>query len=223
MRSMFRSVLVAFVAVLALSAVAASSALATPEWLLKEKPVTKSTPVTLSKGTITLEDNGATGGPIEASCSSSGKGTVAPGGAGTVTEFKLAKCTKIKTGQCKREEAKEEEDKEWVKSLHLPWKTQLGEYKGGVIDTLKPGASEGEIAWEFECTNILGGKTKDECRGLFYNTELSANLSEGVAQRFVGFEDNERFKCSLGSGGTGEWLGKDVLVGPAGETLSFKP
>jgi hypothetical protein len=229
---MFRSVLLAVVAVLALSAVAAASASAAePEWQLNEKPVTKATATTLSSAAeaFKLEDWGTSGGAVEIKCSAAGEGEVAPEGKGAITKLTMTKCHLVKSGGCKKEEQKVEESHEWVKLLGLPLKSKLAEepsYEDRLLNA-------GNLGFSYECTNILGTKSKDECRN--HNEiqewfQLEAyNEPLGVLLEFATLSSrskNVRFKCSLSNGQsprTGELFGAVLMKGPSGETLSIKP
>lgn len=124
-------------------------------------------------------------------------------------------------GLCEVEITKEEESKEWVKSINLPWKTQLEpRNKTEVIDSLKAGSGSGNPGWEFECKTFIG-TTKDKCTTAKYNTFLYIEEKE-LRQEFPGIVDNANLNCSIGGDSEGNWFGKDVMVGPEGETLSFK-
>jgi hypothetical protein len=223
---MCRSVLLAFVAVLAVSAVAAASASAEPEWLLNGKPVTESTAVTFSKkpgSFFEIADTKSSGGQITLTCSGvTGKGTVAPKGAGTITEFKLIKCYRTHIGACKTQTQAEQESTEWVRMIHLSWPTKLTtEHEFGAW-------VEGGMGFEFECTNILGGKTKDTCEsepvppaGSVF-TRLRQQSGE-VFQEFRGLlGPTPPFKCSVGGAKAGEFYAAIVLKGPEGKKLSYK-
>jgi hypothetical protein len=213
MRSMFRSVLLALVAVMALSAVAAASASAeTGEWLLNEKPVTESTPVTFSlqpEKTFTLLSGG--GGPSITCASVTGKGTVAPKGAGTITEFKLGKCTKTSRGICEEETKKSEEAKEWVTAVNLPWKTELT----GQLNIFE--GKSADPGWQFECTSILG-TLKGTCTAYRLRTRVFG-YPEGVMDEIPELPPYELLKCA---GFEAEVNVHIVLKGPEGTRLSFK-
>ena len=165
MRSMFRSVLLVLVAVIAVSAVAAASASAEPEWLINEKPVTESTAVTFSKRSgsfFEMADKNSQLGAITITCSGvTGKGTVAPKGVGSITEFKLSKCYRTRIGGCKTQTQAEQESTEWVRMIHLSWPTKLTEEHNFGDWVGEEGPSR--MGFEFECTNLLGGKMKDTC------------------------------------------------------------
>jgi hypothetical protein len=220
-------------AVLAVSAVAAASASAEPEWLVNEKPVTESTAVTFSKSGSVFEmaDIKAFGGAIVLTCSGvTGKGTVAPKGAGTITEFKLSKCWRTRTGACKEQTKAEQESTEWVRMIHLSWPTKLVDKGLLAADRVETQGGEGfgpHMGFEFECTNIIGTKTKDTCETDIqllgaYVTELFQER-EAVLQQFRQLQGpTPRLKCSVGGAGSGEIYGDIVPKGPAGKTLSFK-
>lgn len=220
MRSMFRSMILALVAALALSAAAAASASATEwEWLLNGTPVTESTAVTLSESTVELNDLNApsangNGQSLTCSGSVSGKGTVAPKGAGTITELKLTKCTLVHQGECKKESKEAEESKEWVKALHLPWKTQLDKSSGiGLWKTTTGGTGSPGFRWECE---TLIGKYVDECTVSELLSEPK-NEAWGVLMKF-NWERGPVMFCTQGGKG-GLYGGSMKLKGPAGKIL----
>jgi hypothetical protein len=229
MRSAFRTALLVMAAVAAFTALAAASASAEPVWQLEGKPVTESTPVTFTLKQFVMEDQKQPGGATVVTCAAAtGKGTIAPKGAGTITEFKLSKCTKVKSGLCQSEAKKSEEEKEWVKTLHLPWSTQLKEIavSGQLEDWVEAKGTE-DMGWQWECTNLLGSKVKDECttephESGAYKTELS-ELAGGVLQNFPGYIqlDNFHLHCSLGGDGAGEITAQILWTGPEGKRLSF--
>jgi hypothetical protein len=229
MRSMFRSVFLALAALLALSAVATASASA-HEWLLNGKPVTESTPVTFalqSGTTFTLTDKTiAVGGEPTLSCTAvTGKGTVAPGGLGTITEFKLAKCSKTKNGGgCEEETKKTEEGKEWVKAVHLPWKTSFAN-----PEKLKMTGTSGFPGWQFECTFIWTKEIeKDTCTEATLS-QVSNGIEGGVKDEIPFAPPFERYACRTTIGKTegevrlnaAEVNVHIILKGPEGKTLSF--
>ncbi len=219
MRSMFRRVLLALVAVTALTAVAAASASA-HEWLLNEKPVTESTPITfsLTPGTTFRMKDGAGLGESLTCAAVTGKGTVGPKGAGTITEFKVSKCTRTKQGGCKSETKTEEEGKEWVKTYQLPWEMKFV----GAPDEMEPVSSGHRPGWEFECTSITKEKLQDKCFRFseFFRTELY-RVSEGVEEGFPTHPETEKFSCSLGGSESGEVKVFVLLKGPEGKRLGF--
>jgi hypothetical protein len=235
MRSMFRSVLLALVAALAVCGVAAASASASPaEWLLNGAPVTESTLVTLSLKsgtTVTLADKTPEGGTFETkiTCSGfTGKGTVAPAGAGKITEFKLSKCTRTKQGICEAETKAQEESKEWVKAIKLPWETRLAERNASTAEFLLKGNGPGASAgWEFEC-KAFGFTVKDECRALQEDAEILQE-GTGVDVRFRAFPSGfsiAGWGCKTGvealRSSAGELVADLIVKGPEGKTLSFK-
>jgi hypothetical protein len=90
MRSMFRTVLVALLAVLALGAVASASASA-HEWKVNGSPVVAAKEVTFSGGSFEMEVRAFS---FSAKCRKvSGKGDVEAEGKGKATELKLTECT----------------------------------------------------------------------------------------------------------------------------------
>lgn len=234
MRSMFRRTLLALVSLLAVSAVAAASASAAPEWLLNEKPVTESTPVTFTLHFFEASDIKSSGGAVIITCgAASGKGTVAPNGGGSITEFKLSKCWKTSIGLCKTQTKAEQESTEWVRMLHLSWPTKLSNGYYGFTDWVEAhGPSEGHepMGFEWECTNILGGKTKDICeagsiREAPYGTYVTTlhHEPESIYQEFRGvLGSTPRFKCSIGGAESGEFRATLALKGPEGKALSYK-
>jgi hypothetical protein len=229
MRSMFRSVLVALVAALALSAVAAGSAAASePEWYLNNKLVTESKATSLSSAAeaIRLEDIGV---GDEIKCSLSGTGEVTEKGKGAISTVKFTKCHLVKVAAltCKKGVQSEEESHEWVKALGFPLQSQLKKVglTGNLEDQL-PSAS-GKLGFSYECTNVLGGKTTDVCtywagEGSWYEVP-SQNEATGVRLEFGWINSrNVRFKCSIGGDARGLFEGFALLKGPTGETLSVK-
>lgn len=219
MRSMFRSVLLALVAVLALGAVVATAAYAEPEWLLNEKPVTETTPVTFSNGDFEWKTTTLLG-ELEIKCSSSGKGTVAPAGAGSITEFKLSKCTKIKRAGCVKETTEKEESTEWSKVLNLPWKTQLEKTRSAEIRNSIGGSINGTIAWEAECKiAVTKEQQKVFCEARQQGGEPK-KLSGEVSETLSTLPRNPIPFCNS-SEGTGLVYSNIHVKGPEGKALSF--
>lgn len=228
MRSMFRSALLTLMAVLALGAMAATSASAS-EWLINLKPVTESTPVTFSLKPgkkFELQDKSIAGGEVLLTCAAvTGKGTVAPAGAGTITEMKLSKCTKIQKGACLEETKKSEEEKEWVRSTNLPWKTQFEGNFLAPVDNLSAGSPG--VSWEFECKGIVG-TIKDRCMKPIWETRLIGKPSEGVEQQFVPWPQGQThaMECETGTGpvrtGAGNMTALVIVNGPEGKMLSYE-
>lgn len=234
MRSMFRRTLLTLVSLLAVSAVAAASASAAPEWLLNEKPVTESTPITFTLHFFEAGDIKSTGGAVTFTCGvGSGKGTVGPSGGGSITEFKLSKCWRTSIGVCKTQTKAEQESTEWVRMINLSWPTKLTTKRfERLADWVEPHGGSSPMGFEWECTNIIGGKTKDKCEAtesIFeapvgtYPTQVHYENHEAVYQYFNGlYESVPRLKCSIGGAGSGEFLATIVLKGPEGQKLTLK-
>jgi hypothetical protein len=231
MRSMFRSTLLVLVSLLVVGAVASASASAAPEWLLEGKPVTKSTPITFTLHFFEAWEKGGT----KITCSAaSGKGTVAPSGGGSITEFKLSKCWRTISGPCKSQTKAEQESTEWVRMINLSWPTKLVAKGLEAVDWVESHGGNGEgapMGFEWECTNIFGtGKIKDKCEAGSippdpYGTYITSVHDEGgtVYQEFKGLlGPTPPFTCSLGGEGSGEFYATIVLKGPEGQKLTHK-
>jgi hypothetical protein len=235
MRSMFRSTLLVLVSLLAVSAVASASASAAPEWLLNEKPVTESTPVTFTLRAFEASDTKSPGGAVTITCGAgSGKGTVAPSGGGSITEFKLSKCSRKVAGACKSQTKAEEESTEWVRMINLSWPTKLtttGRYRfGDWVESHGGNGAGPDMGFEWECTNIIGTKTKDKCEAGSieeapwgtYITEVHLE-GEAVFQEFRQLEGpTPPLKCSIGGRESGELYATIALKGPEGQKLTYK-
>jgi hypothetical protein len=122
MRVLLSKCMILAVSALAVSGIAAATASAAEEalWIYNGGPVQKSVPVT-DTGTVSLTVKDAIFGVGEVvSCKVSGKGTVAPQGAGTITAWNLTGCHQNEAA------AKCQEGSPLVASaLDLPWSSQL--------------------------------------------------------------------------------------------------
>jgi hypothetical protein len=228
MRSMFRKLLLAMVTALAVSAVASASASAAPEWLVEGKPVTASTPVTFTLNKFKAYN---IGGVVIECAAASGAGTVAPSGAGSITEFKLSKCHRNSAGNCKSETLEEQEKTEWVRMLHLSWPTKLKEFDGRLKDWVEPNAGQ-PMGFEWECVGFLGTHIAEHCemratgvKEIPWGTLLTSleNDATTVQQRFETLREEPRFECSGSYGSVeGEFDASIQLKGPEGKALSYK-
>ncbi len=228
MRSVFRKVLVVLVAAFALGAVAAASAFASPEWYLNGKKVTESTSVT-DKGKINLKVNGE---EETVTCSLSGKGTVGPGGTGSVTESKLSECNRKVLGEsqplC--------DEKQTTTAIHLPWRTTLGGSEKTRLHNWLENSGAGLPAWKWECRireAPVEQKYKMECEGDVINHV--ENKGSGVFESFAATESPEFLHCTRSittyfegkstehKSASEAWNYDEVNVsGPVGKELSVK-
>jgi hypothetical protein len=184
MRSIFRSVLVALVAVSALGAVAAASALAA-QWRENGAPVTETKPVTYT-GTIKFE-GGAEDGAFK--CNISGKGTI-KGAEGSATEVTFSGCNEIR-----RPTICEASKPFTVKPIHLPWRTSLFENFRHEVGTQLTGNTE-QVGFQWECT-ALGIKITESCSD--NNRMQGRTLNEealGEVRESYGNEEPEFILCN---------------------------
>ncbi len=210
MRFICKSVSSMFAVVLAIGAIGASSAFASPEWYAGT-PVwqqaggglSEST-ATVSKGTVKLTDT-VEGVSIEVECEATGGGTAGPGAADTETALTMSKCVVLKIGSCVKLEE--------VKALHLPWKTELADSGGTIVDvTTEDG--KGLPGFKFTC-NIPGlGKVADECTAKTLSP-TATNVAGGVDTTFAG----EKLNCSLGGTGSGKLEGAQLVEATKGGKL----
>jgi hypothetical protein len=203
MKSKSRMVLVALVAVFAISAVAASSALASPEWYVKKAgvfaKVTTSVKVALKSSKIEVIDTKRTfaGVPFGISCTVvEGEGVIKSGGAGEILSFRPESCTGVKKeglAYCTKVTA--------VSANGLEWKTEL--YKEGteVRERLVPNAGGGLT---FGCETSLG-KLSDSC-GIKTSVSSSNALPLGLVEETFDAKTSKT-PCSLGGTEAGEWKG----------------
>jgi hypothetical protein len=205
-------------AVFAMSAVTAASASAAHTWLIGGKLVAAPTTI-MSKSTLVLADDKATGGAVVVSCTGFGTGTVGPDALDLISKITAEvlgtkdkiNCTFVKVGLCKSGTTPT------VLALDLPWHTEI--YTEGTETrdmTTSDGA--GEPGWDVTCTNILGGTTEDDCKTPLGSTAL-ANAVGGVLATF----DNiaPQVNCSVGGAGAGLVSGDTLLESPGAEALTF--
>ncbi len=206
---------VALVAVFAMSAVAATGASA-HEWLLGGKPITAAKTI-MSKGTLELTDDAATGGAVAVSCAGFDTGTVGPGAADLISKVTAEElgtnnsitCTFVKKGACEGTTAK-------AVALALPWKTEIYSEGTETRDMITSDGA-GSPGWGVTCKTLLGSM-EDKCTVALGSTAL-ANVTGGVDATFE--KKSQKASCSLGNSTSGLVSGADFLESPAGETLTF--
>jgi hypothetical protein len=206
MKSKSITVLVALVAVFAISAVATSSALASPEWYVKKSgvfaKVTTSVKVTMGSSKIEVIDTKRTNAfkvPFGMSCTVlEGIGVIKSAGAGEVSSFKVPvkDCTGVK-----REGRQYCEKVTNVEANGLSWKTELYSEGSEVRERLVPSS---EAGLRFECETSLGSLS-DDCSS---NTSfhISNNALLGLAEATFDAKTSKT-QCSLGGKEAGEWAG----------------
>lgn len=143
-----------------------------------------------STGALTIEDRGF---KIGLNCGAYLKGTLEPGGKGTISAWEATACKPV--GMC--------ESVNTVVAVNLPWHTELVASGGTIRDRIVSGGS-GTPQWKFECTG-LGARWNDTCG---VNTSPQVwNLSSEVEAVFE--EIGEHVVCSDSSQEkAGVWLGK---------------
>lgn len=201
MKSIYRGVLAALVATLAMGAVGASAALAAPEWY---SSATKPAPewqqgkaklteaeATKSSGKIKLYDEGV---PAEVECESSGAGTVGPGAVGKTTSWTLSACKATPKAINKKGEEKTNGCGTALKSeiKALPWRTELVIVEGSMHDAM---SSEGtkHSGFTIQC-ETAGITITDECTVEKLDPSLN-NTTGGVGETFY---NENKFNCTLG-------------------------
>jgi hypothetical protein len=209
MKHMFRTVLVALIAVFALTAIAASPALAAPEWYVKKAGVFKKLTGTETvkvnfEGTFEVSDTkfGPLKRPLAVSCTAKGeeaRGEIKSAGTGVISSFEteIAKCkpATVEHNECR--------SVEHDASVHLPWKTELytegSEIRARIVND---GAGTPDWAWTCE---VFSGSGGDEC-GVAGSTHVSNNALGGFAEATFDTK-SAKTECFLGKKEAGEWKG----------------
>jgi hypothetical protein len=219
----------AILAALAMSAVAAGSASAEKwQWLLFHSAtgvhlLLNKEELVESEGLVLLEDSKATGGATQVHCHGFDLGTIGPHALDLVLSVtaealgtkKSIPCTFDKVGLCKSGTTPTAE------AVHLPWHTELVELKAGKVSDLILGEGAGAPGWAVTCTNILGGKTTDECTeesGKPAAPFVENDGSLGVLARFEE-ENTPPAKCSLGGATSGHVSGTVLTESPSATLL----
>ncbi len=215
MKWVFRSSLMAVVAMLAMGAGAGSAS--AHEWLLGGSPVTEATSVKTSpKLTLILTENGNEG-EAEISCNMSEKYAVNKEGKGSITELGLTSCKLSKASQFCESQLKS------VKAMHLPWSTQITERFGEVVPLWNElsGSGLGRPGFQFEC-RFLGINIPYKCEGS-YGGGLEKEGTLGVREFFVKKIGTELPGQCGNAGENFLWIrGENNLTGEGGKVLSFR-
>jgi len=214
---------VAMFAVFAFAAVAASSASALSSvWLVNGALAPLTLVTSESLGVVLLEDMGST--PAMVNCEEVlNEGWVGPGSEDEVTSVVFMKACAV---PAKAENLENKEVTNNCKSgteatvvaLNLPWNTLIVLSAGVFLDALTAGGNG--PGYKVECTNILGGKSTDECTTQKGTTELT-NEGENVLSVFPAAPAPSEFaNCSIGGKEQGLVSGDVDLFAPAGSTLA---
>ncbi len=204
-------VLVALVAVFALSAVAASSAFASPEWYVKKGGTySKVKEAVKIKGAWELEEIVTpTGyGPpynekFGVKCNGNSEGELKSGGISDLISIGIDRCEKI--DGCEKLEEKEA-------PLNIPWQLEL--YKEGTeIRSKFVSGINGMAGFRFSCKTLFLGPVAVET-SLSTSTHMT-NLASGFVEAAF---DAKSAKGSWADGGEIEWKGPFLTVEPAGKS-----
>jgi hypothetical protein len=213
---MFRTVLVALIAVFALTAIAASSALASPEWYVKKagvfKKVTTAVKVEFEASKLAMIYN--LGGGYEGmSCTTStfGHGTVEAAGVGKIEAFRAGRpeenCQGGKIKENSEGNVCTEHGIEEMTAINTPWTTQLS----AEGTSIRMGISQSPLpGFKFKCKTIGGTQILVSCEG---NTSARAfnNATAGLVEDE--FESKSPRTTCAKEKEKGEWKG----------TLKVKP
>jgi hypothetical protein len=218
-------VVLAFLAVFALSAVIVSSASAEvtllAEWLLGGEKVVTLLAMSLT-GTYLFEDTNNKGA---VTCEATWDGSAGPNGEGEITQIltkggvaasltvPITACTADTGSSCAKEPDIE------LSPVGLPWHTNLSLMENGAFLFESRGSGPGGLGgWEIVCL-VAGIKVTDTCEEAS-DSILVENVTEGTEE--VGAETPSA-NCSLGGTGTGlvEAVSGDVWLIEGGHVLDI--
>jgi len=211
-------------AVFAFAAVAASSASALSSvWLVNGALAPLTLVTSESLGVVLLEDMGST--PAMVNCEEVlNEGWVGPGSEDEVTSVVFMKACAV---PAKAENLENKEVTNNCKSgteatvvaLNLPWNTLIVLSAGVFLDALTAGGNG--PGYKVECTNILGGKSTDECTTQKGTTELTNEGASAVLSEFPAAPAESEFaNCTIGGELQGLVSGNVDIFPPAGDTLA---
>jgi len=211
-------------AVFAFAAVAASSASALSSvWLVNGALAPLTLVTSESLGVVLLEDMGST--PAMVNCEEVlNEGWVGPGSEDEVTSVVFMKKCAV---PAKAEKLNKEESTNFCKSgteatataVNLPWKTLIVLVGAVFLDQLT--AAGTGPGYKVECTNILGGKSTDECTTQKGTTELTNEGASAVLSEFPAAPAESEFaNCTIGGELQGLVSGNVDIFPPAGDTLA---
>jgi len=216
---------VAMFAVFAFGAVAVSSALALSSvWLVNGALAPLTLVTSESLGVVLIEDM-SNSTPAMINCEEVlDEGWVGPGSEAEVTSVVFMKKCSV---PAKAENLKKEEVSNSCKSgteatftpLNLPWKTLIVLVGAVFLDQLT--AAGTGPGYKVECTNILGGKSTDECTTQKGTTELTNEGASAVLSEFPAAPAESEFaNCTIGGELQGLVTGDVDIFAPAGDTLA---
>ncbi len=198
-----RRMMLAVVAVLALSAIVPALASAQVTWATNYIPVTKSTAMEWS-GKLKIS-YAAASSALE--CTEKAEGVMGADGTGEITKMTMSSCVNVKG--CAAPNA--------IVALNLPWHTELVASGGTLKNVLRSGG-KGNPTFKVECTVLV--KIVEECTA----STLSLPATNGESGVTVSFND-ENLSCvevspSKGGPVTEKLEGTQTIVAPGQGTLS---
>jgi hypothetical protein len=220
----------AIMAALAMSALAAGSASAENwQWLLFHSEsgvhlLLNKEELVETEGLVLLEDSKATGGASAVHCHGFDLGTIGPHALDLVLSVtaealgtkKSIPCTFDKVGACKSGTTPT------VEAVHLPWHTKLFELEGKPHDEIL-GNGAGAPGWAVTCTNILGGKTTDECTEETGKPNSPLVENDGALGVLATFQKegggSALGQCTIGGAGSGHVTGTVLTKSPSATLL----
>jgi hypothetical protein len=200
MRSKPKMILLALVAVLAVSATAASTALASPEWYFKNKGVYKKLTTSMKvvyENPFELIDTKDNPVSLAVSCKGTGEGVIKAGAKGEITSFGIGLPENCKGVPVKG--ITDCEKFETAESADLPWETELYKEGSEIRDKIL-----GTPIWSFTCKSIFG--PYDDTCGVSPSTSIVNNASSGLVEAKFDAKSGKT-SCSEGGKEAGEWKG----------------
>lgn len=134
-----RRMMIPFIGALVLAGAVPALASAETKWLIGGVQVFETKSITFS-GSVTMSYQGR-GFRVEEQCQDTGKGTVAPKGAGEITSWTVTGCTNV--SNCGEGGS--------IVAQHLPWHTQLSTVEGSILNTATETGKNGQPDFTLKC------------------------------------------------------------------------